>query len=257
MRLLSDKNVVITGAAGRIGSAVAKESLGMGASVFLTDVATEGLFMLKEKLSAEYPGKVFACTCDITNSLEVQTMLRSAVNTMGRIDSAVHSAYPVTTTWGTRFEELSADILYSHLSKQLGSAILFSQKLLEDFKCQGGGDLVHISSIQGIGAPRFEHYEGTDMYSPIEYSAIKAGIISITKWLAKYYGGNNIRVNCVSPGGIEAGQPEVFSRRYREDCTNFGLLTSDQVAGTICFLLTDRAEAINGQNIIVDDGWCL
>ena len=257
MKLLNEKSVLITGAAGRIGSAVAKESLRMGASVFLTDLATERLLTLKEKLSEEYPGKVFAFPCDITNSSDVETMLRSATKEMGGITSAVHSAYPVTRTWGTHFEELNTDVINSHLSMQLGSAILISQKLLEAFKRQGGGDLVHISSIQGVGAPKFDHYKGTDMYSPIEYSAIKAGIISIAKWLAKYYSGHSIRVNCVSPGGIESGQPDVFTQRYRESCTNFGMLTSDQVAGTVCFLLTDQAEAINGQNIIVDDGWCL
>ena len=257
MKPLNKKSILITGAAGRIGSAVAKESLRMGASVFLTDLATERLLTLKEKLTDEYPGKVFAFPCDITNSSDIETMLRSATKEMGNITSAVHSAYPVTSTWGTHFEELSADVINSHLSMQLGSAILISQKLLEEFKKQGGGDLVHISSIQGVGAPKFDHYKGTEMYSPIEYTAIKAGIISITKWLAKYYSGNSIRVNCVSPGGIESGQPDIFTQRYRESCTNFGMLTSDQVAGTVCFLLTYQAEAINGQNIIVDDGWCL
>lgn len=257
MKLLNEKNVIITGAAGRIGSAVAREALQMGASVFLTDVTVDNLVELKEELSRKHPGKVFAYSCDITDSSSVAAMVRSAVKEMGRIDSAVHSAYPVTTTWGTHFEDLSSDIVNDHLSKQLGCAILFSQKLLEELRHHGGGNLVHIASIQGVAAPKFEHYKETEMYSPIEYSAIKAGIISITKWLAKYYSGNNIRVNCVSPGGIMSGQPEVFVQRYRESCTNFGMLESSQVSGTICFLLTDRAEAINGQNIIIDDGWCL
>ena len=57
------------------------------------------------------------------------------------------------------------------------------------------------------------------MTSPLEYSAIKAGVISLTKWLARYYSGYSIRVNCVSPGGILAGQPETFLKRYRESCT--------------------------------------
>ena len=58
------------------------------------------------------------------------------------------------------------------------------------------------------------------MISPIEYSAIKAGLISITKYLAKYYKGNNIRVNCISPGGIKDNQEEIFIRKYRESCNN-------------------------------------
>ena len=70
------------------------------------------------------------------------------------------------------------------------------------FLRQGGGDLVHVSSVQGVQAPKFDHYEGTQMSSPIEYAAIKSGIISITRWLAKYHANKGIRVNCVSPGGF-------------------------------------------------------
>ena len=95
------------------------------------------------------------------------------------------------------------------------------------------------------------------MTSPIEYAAIKAGIISITRWLAKYYSNQSIRVNCVSPGGIIDNQPEQFISRYRESCTNFGMLKSEQVSSAIIFLLSPEGEAINGQNLVIDDGWSI
>ena len=120
-----------------------------------------------------------------------------------------------------------------------------------------GGNLIHISSIQGLGAPKFEHYENTNMTSPIEYSAIKAGIISITKWLAKYYKNKNIRVNCISPGGISDNQNEDFIKKYRNSCTNIGLIEPNEISSLIVFLLSNNAKAINGQNLIVDDGWSL
>ena len=113
---------------------------------------------------------------------------------------------------------------------------------------------MHISSIQGIAAPKFEHYQGTEMHSPIEYSAIKAGVISITQWLAKYFANQNIRVNCISPGGILGGQPELFLDAYRASCTNIGMLEAGQVSGLAAFLLSDASEAVNGQNFVVDDG---
>jgi NAD(P)-dependent dehydrogenase (short-subunit alcohol dehydrogenase family) len=129
--------------------------------------------------------------------------------------------------------------------------------MLRCFQDQGHGSLIHLSSIQGVQAPKFEHYVGTGMSSPIEYAAIKSGIISITRWLAKYAANQNIRVNCVSPGGILDAQPEEFLRRYRQSCTNIGMLSAEQVASAIAFLLSPGAAAINGQNIIVDDGWTL
>ncbi len=98
------------------------------------------------------------------------------------------------------------------------------------------------------------------MTSPIEYAAIKSGIISIMRWLAKYYANQNIRVNCISPGGVFDSQPESFLRKYRHSCTNIGMLPPpppNQVASTVVFMLSPEAAAINAQNIIVNDGWTL
>jgi NAD(P)-dependent dehydrogenase (short-subunit alcohol dehydrogenase family) len=95
------------------------------------------------------------------------------------------------------------------------------------------------------------------MNSSIEYSAIKSGIISITKYLAKYYKGNNLRINCISPGGIKDNQPKLFIKRYKSSCLSKGLLDAPDLFGLVNFLLTEESKYINGQNIIIDDGWSL
>ena len=140
---------------------------------------------------------------------------------------------------------------------QLGGSIIFSQIILKYFVEQNKGNLIHISSIFGLYAPKFHHYEGTNMTSPIEYAAIKSGIISITRWLAKYYKNQNIRVNCISPGGILDNQSNSFIEKYRESCTNIGMLNANDLVSTISLLLSSNSRAINGQNIIIDDGWSL
>ena len=94
------------------------------------------------------------------------------------------------------------------------------------------------------------------MISPIEYSAIKAGVISITRYLAKYCKNQKIRVNCISPGGILDEQPESFLKKYRSSCNNMGMLDAGDVIGSLIFLLSEQSKYI-GQNIIVDDGWSL
>ena len=159
--------------------------------------------------------------------------------------------------WGTKFEELKAEGLKDDLFDQLGGAILFSQRLISFFRKQGYGNLVHVSSIQGLSAPKFEHYEGTKMVSPIEYSAIKSGIISVTKYLAKYCKSQNIRVNCISPGGILDDQPDVFLEKYNSICSSKGMMNANDLNGTIVYLLSNMSKYVNGQNIIVDDGWIL
>lgn len=254
---LKNKVIIITGAAGRIGSATAEMLLKKDATVILADNNILRLNDLYQNLLNNNNGRVYKFECDITSEKSIIDLIKFAKKNSVKIDSAVHCAYPISEGWGTKFEDLKSEFLFQDLSCQLGSAILFSQRILEYFKNEGGGDLIHISSIQGLQAPKFEHYEGTQMYSPIEYSAIKSGIISITKWLAKYYSNKSIRVNCVSPGGIQDSQPEVFLKKYRQSCTNLGMLKSEQIASCICFLLSSEATAINGQNLIVDDGWTL
>ena len=95
------------------------------------------------------------------------------------------------------------------------------------------------------------------MTSPVEYSVIKSGIISLTSYLAKLYKKNKININCVSPGGIKDKQHKKFIKRYKDSCGTKGLLDAKDIVGTITFLLSNSSKFINGQNIIVDDGWSL
>ena len=95
------------------------------------------------------------------------------------------------------------------------------------------------------------------MVSPIEYSAIKSGIISITKYLAKYCKKDSIRVNCISPGGIKSDQPNIFLNKYKKDCATKGILDPSDLNGTLIYLLSEQSKYVTGQNIIVDDGWSL
>ena len=254
---LIDQTVLITGAGGRIGSAIASKVLDDGGNVLLTDINKTKLIQLKDKFLSEKKDKVHIICADITNSSGIQNLLKECLKKVNRIDSAIHSAYPTSAGWGTKFEDIIQSNLDKDLSMQLGGAIMFSQIILKYFVEQNKGNLIHISSIFGIQAPKFHHYEGTNMTSPIEYAAIKSGIISITKWLAKYYKNQNIRVNCISPGGILDNQPNSFLEKYRESCTNIGMLNADDLVSTISLLLSSKSRAINGQNIIIDDGWSL
>ena len=254
---LNEKTILITGAAGRIGSSVAKEAMKEGANLIINDIDKRKLKLLKEDLKQLGSSKILCIDSDITKEKEIELLIKKSLSKFKKINSAIHCAYPTSKEWGVEFEDLKLEFLEKDLSMQLGSAIIFSQKILEIFKLQKSGDLVHISSIQGVNAPKFEHYENTSMSSPIEYSAIKSGIISITKWLAKYYSKQGIRVNCVSPGGILDNQPKIFIDKYKKSCNNIGMLSPDHIAKVVVFLISPAALGITGQNIVIDDGWSL
>ena len=258
MYLLNSEVVLITGAAGRIGESTAIEIAKNGGKLILSDISNSNLSILKSKL-LKYTNSenIKIMTIDICSSNSIDDLISFSISSFNKITSAIHCAYPRSKQWGKNFEEIDIDLLSQDLKNQLGISIIFSQKVIKHFLENKGGNLIHISSIQGLGAPKFEHYENTNMTSPIEYSAIKAGIISITKWLAKYYKNKNIRVNCISPGGIYDQQNQDFVKKYRKSCTNIGLIDSCEIASLIVFLLSVNAKAINGQNLIVDDGWSL
>ena len=251
---LEKKVIAISGAAGLIGAAFSRALVKEGASLVLADVAKERGEALAATLGAE---RVVFVKTDTTCPDDLDKLVAVAIERFGRLDAAVHSAYPRSAQWGTRFEEIKADGLASDLFSQLGGAILFSQRIIEHFSGAGGGTLIHVSSVQGISAPKFEHYVDTEMVSPIEYSAIKAGVISITRYLAKYCKGKNIRVNCISPGGVLDQQPTNFLDRYRASCLSKGMLDPVDLTGALVFLLSDYSSFVNGQNIVVDDGWSL
>jgi NAD(P)-dependent dehydrogenase (short-subunit alcohol dehydrogenase family) len=95
------------------------------------------------------------------------------------------------------------------------------------------------------------------MTMPVEYAVIKSGVLQLTKYLARYLSGDNIRVNAISPGGIADGQAQPFMEAYRSYCLGKGMLDAGDVSGALLFLLSDLSQFVNGQNLVVDDGFSL
>ena len=248
------KTIIITGGAGRIGSALAADLVKKGHKVLLGDINILKLLKIKKKFNSK---NIEIFKGDLTTKKNIDRFIKFGIQKFKNIHAAVHCSYPTSKKWGTRFESLEETYLNKDLQKQLGGAIIFSQRIMKYFLKQKKGNLILISSIQGIQAPKFNHYKNLNMTSPIEYSAIKSGIISITKYLSKYYKNRNIRINCVSPGGVKDNQPKLFTKRYRQSCNSKGLLDGEDISKLILFLLSDKSKYITGQNLIIDDGWSL
>ena len=143
------------------------------------------------------------------------------------------------------------------MNLNLGGYFLTSQQFASYFLQQGHGNIINIASIYGVVAPKFELYENTEMTMPVEYAVIKAGLIHLTKYMAKFFKGKNIRVNALSPGGILDAQPASFLDAYGRACINKGMLDKADLVGSLLYLLSDLSKCVNGQNLIVDDGFTL
>jgi NAD(P)-dependent dehydrogenase (short-subunit alcohol dehydrogenase family) len=121
------------------------------------------------------------------------------------------------------------------------------------------GSIVNTLSIYGIVAPDQRIYEGSiyegrAINTPAVYSASKAGLWGLTKYLATYWGSRNVRVNAVTPGGVFSGQNDVFVERYSARVPMGRMAEQDDLSGAMVFLISDASSYVTGQNIIVDGG---
>ena len=141
------------------------------------------------------------------------------------------------------------------MDMQMNSYYMCCRAVLEQMKKQGRGSVINMLSIYGIVGPDFSIYEGTNMTMPAAYSAIKGGLLNLTRYLASYYGPSGIRVNAISPGGILDNQPESFIEKYQSKVPMRRLGKPEDIAPGVAFLLSDEAGYINGHNLVIDGGW--
>jgi len=248
--MLKNKVIFITGGAGLLGKEFVKAILENGGIPVIADIDEVAGNKLKTS-------SVDFIQMDITSKESINNAITILERKYNKIDGLVNNAYPRNKNYGQHFFDVEYSDFVENVGLNLGGYFLTSQQFAKQFKKQGHGNIINISSIYGIVPPKFEIYKDTKMTVPIEYSAIKSGLIHITKYMAKYFKGMNIRVNAISPGGIFDNQPQSFLNNYSKECLNKGMLEPQDISGTLIYLLSDMSKFVNGQNIIVDDGFVL
>ena len=250
-KMFSCKNKValITGGLGLIGKEVVRALSDFGATVCVADIDEHKLGDL------ESVRKIKFIPLDITSEASINPAISGIIHDFKRIDILVNCAYPRTKDWGNKCEEVSFESWKVNVDNHLGGYFLCCQKVAEEMKRYNGGSIINFASTYGIVAPDFSIYEGTKMTMPVAYSAIKGGVIALTKYLATYYAKYNIRVNALSPGGIFDNQPEAFVERYCKKTPLGRMGKQGDIVGAVIFLASEASSYITGQNIIVDGGW--
>ena len=256
--MLKNRVIVITGGAGLIGQEFVKVVIKNGAIAVIADINTEIGKKVKKELSKKLnTDNIHFIKLDITSKKSLKKCIDKLDKKFGKINAIVNNAYPRNKNYARSFFDVEYEDFVENLGLNLGGYFLTSQQFAKYFQKQGYGNIVNISSIYGVVAPKFEIYEGTKMTMPVEYAAIKSGLIHLTKYMAKYFKGMNIKVNALSPGGIFDDQDPLFLSAYKQQCLSKGMLNKSDLAGTLVYLLSDMSQYVNGQNIIVDDGFCL
>jgi len=254
--MLSEKIVVVTGGAGLLGRSFCSAIADQGGVAIVADVNLSAAENIAKEISAT-GSRAEAVLLNITDSDSVDNVIDSLHSRYGRIDAIVNNAYPRNSNYGRKLEEVTYADFCENVNLHLGGYFLVAQKFAMYFRTLGGGNIVNISSIYGMMAPRFEVYEGTAMTMPVEYAAIKSSINQLTRYFAKYFKKDGVRCNSLSPGGILDGQPHKFLQQYNSHCGKKGMLEAKDLSGSLIYLLSDQSMFMNGQNLIIDDGFTL
>jgi NAD(P)-dependent dehydrogenase (short-subunit alcohol dehydrogenase family) len=240
---LNDKVIIVTGGSGLLGTDIIYQIKKLGAIVINLEINIKTNVELTE------------IECDITNPESINNTISLIIQKFGKIDGLVNNAYPRTNDWGNKFEDIKIDSWKSNIDMQLNSTFYLCQIVLEKMKIQKFGSIINMASIYGLVGPDFSVYANTDMTMPAAYSAIKGGVISFTRYLSSYYGKYNIRINCISPGGIFNNQPDTFVKNYEKKVPMNRMGKPSDISPAVCFMLSDESSYITGHNLVIDGGW--
>ena len=191
--MLDNKNIFIIGGLGLLGRAFSKSVIENGAQLIIGDIETkENIQRLNDLKQEVNSNKIQFFHFDISSELSVKNAFKEIFESYQHIDAVVNTSYPRNENFGNDLLDVDINDFNENINLHLGGYFLTSQIAIKYFLNQGIGNLINIASIYGVIAPKFEIYKSTELTTPVEYSAIKSGIIHLNKYFSKYLKGKNI-----------------------------------------------------------------
>lgn len=261
---LSGRTAIVTGAAGLLGREFARALAEAGAAVVAADIrrdaAEEMAAALAEAGLAVRPAQV-----DVTSRPSVQSLVAQVERDAGRLDVLVNSAaldpkfdVAEAAKHTFSFEDFPLEAWNQGLAVNLTGMFLACQAAAGLMRRGGSGSIINICSTYGLVGPDQRIYQragAPPRYKPVVYSVSKAGVLGLTRYLATYFTGTNIRVNALTPGGVFNDQDDEFVRSYSSRTVLGRMARKDEMNGALLFLASDASSYMTGSNLVVDGGW--
>jgi len=259
---LDGKVCVVTGALGLIGRELARALAEAGGRVVVTDLDHGACVDRAHALGGEALGH----GADITRREALVSLLAAILDRFGRVDALINNAaiddrFGASAARDSMFEHYDVERWRATLDANVTGTFLCCQVLGGAMVGRTRGSIVNVASTYGIVAPDQSLYRAPDGSQPFfkgpSYPTSKAAVLGFTRYLAAYWGPAGIRVNALSPGGVENGQAEHFVASYCARTPLGRMATPRDYAGAAVFLASDASSYMTGANLVVDGGFTI
>ena len=263
---LEGRVAVVTGAAGLLGREHAYALGGAGADLALCDIDGAAARDLAQAVASSYKVRAFGASVDVTDASSLYSFRETILSVLGRIDVLVNNAAsndkfedPVLAAELSRFETYPLSAWQLVMDVNVTGVFLASQVLGQPMTREGSGSIVNIASTYGVVAPDQALYRRPDgsqaFFKSPSYPASKGAVLAFTRYLAAYWGPIGVRVNALSPGGVENGQETFFVDNYSRRTPLGRMAAPSDYRGALVFLASDASLYMTGANLVVDGGF--
>ena len=255
---------VVTGGVGLLGKGFSRTLAEAGANVVVVDLDQDKSAAYAEEISQK-PEQVLGLGVDVTDPESVKDLVAKTVEKYGRLDVLVCSAAmdpkfddSQQGQHGNTFEDYPVEAWRSALDVNLTGLFLCAQAASKPMLEQNYGSIINICSTYGLVGPDQRIYERPgkpQQFKPVFYSVTKAGVLGLTRYLATYFAGKNIRANALTPGGVYNNHDELFEKNYSARTVLGRMAERDEMNGALLYLASDASSYMTGSNLVVDGGW--
>ena len=260
---LMGKNVILTGGMGILGKIFVEAFLDQGANIAIVDRDQNEINSYVSFLSTKYQAKIMGYECDISLEHQVEKLIKDITDDFQKIHILHNNAATKSSdlnNFFAPFEEYPLKTWKEIMAVNIDGMFLMAKHVGRHMvEKKIGGSIIQTASIYGVCAPDQRIYEGSEylgqkINTPAVYSVSKAAVIGLTQYLSAYWGDKGIRVNTLTPGGIESGQNSTFVEKYSNRVPMHRMGKPRELVGALIYLASDASSYVTGQNIIIDGG---
>jgi NAD(P)-dependent dehydrogenase (short-subunit alcohol dehydrogenase family) len=260
---LSGKTAIVTGGLGILGRRFCQGLAEFGADVAVVDLDGGKAAAFARELSAQFGVRAEGVGCDVSDPGSVEGMARTVVERFGGVHILHNNAASKSADLDAFFaplEQYSLEEWRKIMAVNIDGMFLVAQAVGRRMIEQGkGGSIIQTASIYGILASDKRIYEGSvylgrQIGNPAVYSTSKAAVVGLTRYLAAHWADKGIRVNTLTPGGVESGQNDTFKQRYSARVPMGRMARGEEMVGALIYLASDASSYVTGHNLVVDGG---